>query len=238
MNHSEDKGDAAQREKTKIEVSRKVAASPLLRGCAGGAPEYLWALFEGYWLFVDQFPGIIRETYGSTPRDVSDATRRFLRRAAPILSGTLAGMEDDERAHRTLWIESARCAGISETRLSSAPLVPEVRTLTENIGGERDLRRRLLYFVSVEIVAEEMSRFLADAPAFVSIMGEKGMGWFNAHLVHPTGTTTHEEIAYNIVEKLGRANGQSVDGAEINEHIQRAVDWFTSGATGCVREYI
>lgn len=219
------------------EAYRKALACPLMHACAEGG-NHTRALFGGFWHFVDQFPAIIRETYTTVPSAAAnDTIRRFLRRAAPALSGTLKGMENDERAHRALWIRSASRVGLSEDRLHKFGILPEIRSLTEAIRTEQHLGRRLLYFVAVEMVAEGVSRFLSQAPRFVEAMGEDGMQWFAVHLMPPDHGATHEAVAYKIALSVKQAADERIDETSINDDIQRCVDWFFAGGVACVREF-
>src|SRR5689334_23101046 len=151
----------------KAEAYEKVLTSPLIHACAQGGtcPR---ALFGGFWHFVDTFPAIIRDTYENVPSAAAnDKVPRFLKRSAPILSGTLKSIEDEERVHRALWIRASRRVDLSEIQLHQWRVLPEIKSLTEAIQTEGDLARRLLYFVGVEIVAEGVSRCLSQKPPFV-----------------------------------------------------------------------
>jgi pyrroloquinoline quinone (PQQ) biosynthesis protein C len=220
----------------KDEAYAKVLVSPLLRGCAQGG-DYPRALLGGFWYFVNEFPGIIRETYSNVPAAANEKIRRFLRRSAPALSGTLKGMEDDERAHRALWIRSASRVGLSEDQLQQRRVLPEVKSLTEAIRTEGHFARRLLYFVAVEIVAEGVARYLSQAPRFVELMGEEGMQWFTVHVVHPDDATTHEAVAYNLSLSAKRIAHEPTDEKSIDADIQRCVDWFFNASIACARDF-
>lgn len=213
------------RTRMKDEAYRKVLASPLMHACAEGG-NYPRALFGGFWHFVDEFPAIIRETYTALPSAAAkDTVRRFLRR--------LQGMEDDERAHRALWIRSASRVGLSEGQLHQWRVLPEIRSLTQSIRTEKHLGRRLLYFVAVEIVAQGVARYLFQAPRFVEAMGEEGMEWFAAHLAAPGHATTHEAVAYKLALAVKQAADEPIDEKSINDDIQRCVDWFFAGGVAC-----
>lgn len=219
----------------KAEAARKVESSPLIRGCADAGP-YPRGLLGGFWHFVNEFPEIIRETYATVPAAADAPTRRFLHRTAGTLSGSLHGMEGDERTHRGLWIRAAGCVGLSELQLQRWPVLAEVKSLTDAIRNEQELGRRLLYFVAVEMVAENVARYLIGAPRFVEAMGEEGMQWFAAHLVPPGKTTTHEALAFQLAMSVKRANAAPVDEISVSEDIQRCVDWFLAASIACARE--
>lgn len=219
------------------EAYKKVLASPLMHACAQGGTSPR-ALFGGFWHFVDTFPAIIRDTYENVPcAAANDKVRRFLKRSAPVLSGSLKPMVDDERAHRALWIRASRRVGLSEIQLQQWRILPEIRSLTEAIRTEGALARRLLYFAAVEIVAESVSRYLSQQPPFVEAMGEDGMEWFNVHLVHPDDATTHEALAYNLALSVKRVAHEPTDEKSVNADIQRCVDWFFAGGIACAREF-
>jgi len=221
----------------KAEAYDKVLACPLMRGCAEGSG-YPRALLGGFWPFVDAFPAIIRETYENLPAAAANETvRRFLKRSAPILSGTLRGMEDDERAHRRLWLRASQRAGLAEDQLYQWRVLPEIKALSDAIRTEGQLARRLLYFAAVEIVAEGASRYLSQAPRFVEAMGEEGMQWFTLHSVHPDDATTHEALAYNLALSVKRAAHEPTDEKSVNTDIQRCVDWFFAAGVACAREF-
>lgn len=221
----------------KAEAYAKISACPLTQGCAEG-DRYTRALLGGFWPFVNAFPAIIRDTYANVPAAAaSEVLRRFLKRSAPVLSGTLQGMEGDERAHRALWIRASRRVGLSEEQLHQWRVLPEIEALTERIRAERHLARRLLYFAAVEIVAEGTSRYLVQAPRFVNAMGEEGMQWFTVHMDHPAGATTHEALAYHLALAVRRVAHESTDEHSVNVDIQRCVDWFFAAGVACAREF-
>lgn len=225
------------RARIKAEAYEKVLASPLMHACAQGGTSPR-ALFGGFWHFVDTFPAIIRDTYENVPSAAAnDKVRRFLKRSAPILSGSLKPMEDDERAHRALWIRASRRVGLSEIQLHQWRILPEIKSLTEAIRTEGDLARRFLYFAAVEIVAEGISRYLSQQPPFVEAMGEDGMEWFDVHLVHPDDATTHEALACNLALSVKRVAHEAADWKFVNADIQRCVDWFFAGGVACAREF-
>jgi len=220
----------------KVEAYDKVVACPLVRGCAAGG-DYPRALFGGFWHFVDAFPGIIRDTYANFPvGPLGHSLRVYLRRVAPLLSETLGGMAGEERGHRALWIRSASRVGLSAAQLRDWRVLPEISFLTEAIRSEEHLARRLLYFVGVELVAEGIARYLYRAPRFVEAMGEEGMEWFTAHLIHPDGAISHEVLAYRLSLSVKRAARESADEQSVNADIQRCVDWFFAGGVACARE--
>lgn len=224
----------------KDQAYRKIAASPLVKGCAahGNADRHALALLAGFWPFVDAFPAIIRDTYaGALGSTGSALLQRFQRRAGPLLAGNLAGMADDEQDHRALWLCAARIIGLSADQLAGWPVLPEVRALIAAIGEERELGRRLLYFAGVEIVAESTSRVLSRAPRFVELMGQDGMRWFAAHLVAPGQLGAHEALAYKLALALRRVADQPADEAAVAADVQRCVDWFVAAGAACVTAF-
>lgn len=229
------------RARIKNEAYRKVVIAPLLQGCAARetARDSTRALMGGFWDFVDTFPAIIRETYTIAPAATANPRlRRFLKQATPHLAGSLDGMAGDERAHRALWVRSASRVGLSEEELYRWPVLPEVRALSDALRAEKRLARRLLYFVAVEIVAAGTSKYLSQAPAFVELMGNEGMQWFAAHLVHSRDVATHEAIAYELALEVKQAAHETSDEQSLNEDIQRCVDWFVTAGAACVREFV
>lgn len=221
----------------RAKVARKVEASPLVRGCAGGG-SYPRILFGGFWHFVKAFPEIIRQTYADLPGPVADAaTRRFLKRAAPALSGSLQAMENDERTHRALWLRAAARVGLSQGQLDQWEVLAEVRALTDVIREEPQPGRRLLYFIGVEMVAENLSHCLVGAPRFVEAMGEEGMQWFAAHLVAPGQTSAHEALAFRLALSARRVTSAPVDEPSVDKEIQRCVDWFCAAGVACARDH-
>lgn len=226
--------------RTTDEARGKIEASPLVQGCAAEdtCGRYTRALFGGFWYFVDAFPGILRETYTTGPASVADERlRRSLQRATHPLTAALSGIEGDERTHRDLWIASARQAGLTEEQLHHWPTLPEVRDLADAMRAEQQLGRRLLYFVAVEIVAGEASRFLSRAPRFVQAMGSEGMLWFAAHLADRKDPGTHTAIAYTLALSIKQALGEPIDEASVSADIQRCVDWFFVASIACVHEF-
>lgn len=228
----------AQRAANKLDIWATISSFPFVRGCRCGDPQFIRALFGGFWNFVNCFPQIIRDTYSSVPAEIDERTRRFLERSAQILSGMLAGMETDERAHRALWLRSAKQAGLDESDLENWELLPEVRGIAEAIGNEQDLYTRLLYFVSVELIAEGLSRALADSPEFLKAMGSKGMSWFKAHLVHESGATTHEQLAYNLAGRIASFQGRQPSEESMHETVMKGLMLFAFAANACAEKFV
>lgn len=220
-------------------VRGKVLASPLVQGCAAwvAGPGYARALLGGFWHFVDAFPPIIRDTRLRLPATPIDALRRSLPREALAVGGALHAMESDESVHRGLWIRAANRVGLTEEALHGWPVLPEIQAVTESLRTEPHLARRLLYFVAVEIIAEEASRHLLQAPRFVEAMGEEGSRWFAAHLVAPEATTTHETVTYALALALLDAAGEPRDEASLSEPVERCADWFFDASVACVRAF-
>jgi pyrroloquinoline quinone (PQQ) biosynthesis protein C len=228
----------AQRAANKLDIWAKINAFPFVRGCWRGDPQFVRAMFGGFWNFVNGFPQIIRDTYSSVPAGIDEKTRRFLERSAQLLAGMLAGMESDERAHRALWLRAARQAGLEERDLEGWELLPEVRQIAETIGNEKDLYIRLLYFVSVELIAEGLSRALADSPEFLKLMGTRGMAWFKAHLVHEHGATTHEQLAYNLAGRIAHFQGRQSSEESMHEIVINGLLLFARAANACGERFI
>lgn len=208
-----------------------------MQGCAKGDVRHIVALIAGFWDFVDRFPAVIRGTFSTIPEGTAPTLAKFLRRSASILSGTLAGMEEDERAHRALWLKSAEMVDLDVQQLMSWKVLPEIDRISTSIE-EAEIAEKLLGFVAVEIVAEGISNFLAHSPNFVAVMGQKGMGWFRIHLVHPNDGTTHEDIAYKAAHQMFLAAGKEPTEETLNATIQNCVDLFISGARACAQSFV
>ncbi len=219
----------------KQEAWGKVFASPLMKGCATGDIKYIVALLAGFWDFVDRFPAIIRGTFMNIPAG-SPKLQKFLRRAAGKLSGTLTGMEEDERNHRTLWLKAAGMVDLNLEKLMGWKVLPEIDLISSSIE-RAEIRKKLLYFVAVEIVAEGISKYLSQYAAFEKVMGQKGMGWFKAHLVHPTDGTTHEDIAYRAAYQMYQAAGEIPSEEKINFVVQECVDLFSAADRACIHSF-
>ncbi len=218
--------------RTKEVAWEKIRQSPLMQGCAAGDVKFIVALLGGFWDFVDRFPAIIRGTFTDMPENISPRLKKFLRRAAPTLSGTLAEMEKDERSHRALWLRSAAMVDLDEKRLMEWVVLPEIDRISITLD-KASPATKLLYFVAVEIVAEGISDFLNSSTAFKEVLGKQGMGWFRVHVVHPADGTTHEDIAYKAAVQMLEADGKEPTEKEINDAVQVCVDLFIDAARAC-----
>jgi hypothetical protein len=222
----------AWKARIKLEAWEKINASPLMAGCATGDARFIVALLAGFWDFVDRFPAIIRGTFNTISQGTDPRFTRFLQRASQRLAGMLSGMESDERAHRALWLKSASMVDLDVQKLMSWRVLPEIDRISTVID-QAEVRKKLLYFVAVEIVAEGISNFLSNSSAFEKVMGQKGLSWFRVHAVQPNDQTTHEEIAYRAAYQLFMKAGEDLTEERLNTTIQECVDLFIKGASAC-----
>ena len=222
----------AWKSRIKLEAWKKIHASPLMEGCATGDVRFIVALLAGFWDFVDRFPAIIRGTFKTISVGTDPRFTKFLQRASERLSGMLSGMEMDERGHRALWLKSAGMVDLDVQKLMSWRVLPEIDKIS-TIMEQAELRKKLLYFVAAQIVAEGISIFLSKAPCFEKVMGQKGLSWFRVHVVHPNDGTTHEDIAYKAAYQIFVKTGDEPTEESINATIQECVDLFIDGALAC-----
>lgn len=230
--------ESGWRTRIKSKAWAKIYASPLMQGCRRGDIRYVRALLAGYWDFVDRFPRIIEGTFStiSVSGDALGRLKRFLNLAARTLAGTLESMKNDERQHRVLWLKSADKAGLGYGDLTNWHVLSEINDIS-NVIGTADVRTKLLYFAAVEIVAEGISKCLSESDQFKIMMESEGMRWFEVHLLHPENVTTHEDLAYQTVERLFQAEGIEPTEQVVDETIQVGVDLFIRAAEACAREF-
>ncbi len=232
--------ESGWRTRIKEKAWAKIYASPLMQGCTRGDIRYVRALLAGYWNFVERFPEIIEGTFSTIPSDIPGQAEtrpnKFLRRAARILAGTLESMQNDERQHRVLWLKSAAKAGLGYSDLTGWRVLSEVEDISSVIGAA-NVRTKLLYFAAVEIVAEGISKCLSESDRFRGIMENEGMRWFDVHLRHPENVTTHEDLAYQAVERLFQEEGIEPTEQGIDEDIQVGVDLFIRAAQACATQF-
>ena len=201
----------------KKEALAMVEASPLTQGCAAGDMGSLRSLMIGFWPFVNAFPGIIESKYGATGDDD---------RAAQAL----AGMEGDERSHRTKWVDTCRAIGIDEAQFGGEPQ-PLMQRLIGFVSEDTALHNTFLRFLGVEIIAETLSEALMKHEVFRETLGEVGQDWFKAHL-HRGGnaSTAHERIAIHLAE---RHAGESWSRDLFTQEALGTVSLFIEAATEC-----
>lgn len=200
----------------KQETLLKVGNSPLTQGCAQGYRGSLYALMIGFWPFVNSFPDIIHSKYAGSED-----------RGALIL----AEMEQDERGHRGLWLQTCKVLGIAETELEHEPL-PSIQRLINVIGEDTEPHRSFLRFLGVEIIAEALSVALIGHAPFQEQLGEQGLEWFRVHLnarneVH---ATSHEVLTIRLARQYA---GRSASEAQLEGEVTQAVDLFIEGGQEC-----
>ena len=182
----------------------------------------LRSLMIGFWPFVHAFPGIIESKYGATGGD---------HRAAQAL----AGMEGDERSHRTKWVDTCRAIGIDEAQLVGEPQ-PLMQRLIYVVSEDTALHNTFLRFLGVEIIAESLSEALMKHGAFRVKLGEVGQEWFKAHL-HRGGSasTAHERIAIHLAE---RHAGESWSKDLFTQETLGTVNLFIEAAAECHAHWV
>lgn len=201
----------------KERVVRGIAASPLIGGCLVGDKKYIAALLKGYWVFVDGFPEVIHNTYSDkmlSENLLRDVLKRMGRN--PDIGGRLvqkfrrqfAGMQADETAHRTLWLQCANAIGLSREDLQGAE-VPATREILRTVAAEPKLFKRYAFFAAVEIVAEGISRILLQSSYFQCAVTRGGLRWFQKHAEHDDGTI-HEEIARKAMVMFSVGNAPAI----------------------------
>jgi pyrroloquinoline quinone (PQQ) biosynthesis protein C len=177
----------------KVEAHSKVAANPMTLGCRTGNPVYLRAFLLGFWPFVHIFPDVIRQGLTKLARSGEVArTTKFLTRA----SGILAGIENDERSHRTMFLDTAQAVGLSMADFTAAKCLPLVQALFTRIIDSPCPASMFLRFAAVEVEAEAFSEELLSSEPFRLGLPPQSLRWFHEHQQHDA--TPHEALAYNL----------------------------------------
>lgn len=200
----------------KEETLEKVSNSPLTQGCAKGYTESLRALMIGFWPFVDSFPDIINSKYA-----------RSGNRGAQIL----AEMEQDERGHRILWLQTCEVLAIDEKEMEHEPL-PRMRRLIQVIGEDTQPYISFLRFLGVEIIAEALSVALMEHAPFQEQLGERGQEWFKVHLnaVNEAHATSHEALTIRLAKQHAGPSGSETQFAK---EVAQTVDLFIEAGEEC-----
>ena len=191
----------------KKEVRQKVMRSRLILDCREGNDEAKKILMIRYWPFVDEFSEIIRR------HQLRISAREFLRH--PILSlflldtvsKILADTREDEKDHRSLWIDTSLALSLNESDLYlrenyyGAP-EPEVYKIIEKVdesvsifGNKTPSSIVLLRLVAVEIVAEAISHELL---VVFNDFGENAIKLFKAHIYHKENVMSYEELVFRM----------------------------------------
>ncbi len=184
----------------KKKAASKIAKLSLVRECAHGDESALRTLILNFWPFVNEFPDQIHRASVKMMR--ARHLKRFsiedLEALWELSSNLLKGMQDDETTHRDLWVGAASALGISYTELSTQVAGTEMLELLQLTGEKIDQFVTLMRFVTVEIVAEALSRTVLAEEPFRNRVGV-GIKWFEIHADHP-GAISHEELALRLAE--------------------------------------
>ena len=219
----------------KLAVRERVYTSPLMIGCTEGQEKYIRAFLIGAWPFVEAFPSMIDN---AVERLVHEElfNQYGIKSAADLYrrgSQLLRGMREDEVSHRGLWIQTAEAVSVTKLDLYSNHPSQEVLALNSAVGNHTDLFKSFLHFVTVELVAEEISHMLLASPAFCSVLGKRGREWFRVHAEHH-GEITHEEMAYRLAFALYGDDFPSED--KVKDIILHATDLFEAVASRCLAD--
>jgi hypothetical protein len=195
----------------------QVETSPLIRACARGDRLAIGAMHRGFWPFVEGFEKAIdRKVMPLQPlydRFGQKAVRSYFVRARRVV----AEMAEEEGSHAQLWRSDADELGI---KTGNEHIVPGVRRLLDG-ANDRDMVVFFCVLAGTEYIAEELSRLLCSASAFLACFPKRRWFWGKAHLAHHDGPS-HLELD----EDLARAYGLAEIGDEddVREHMSSLIE--------------
>ena len=188
-----------------------VLSMRMARDCAAGDRKALRGLFAGFWLYVEGFEKAIDRQVARLPikplaaRYGQQRIRSFFAQAKQAV----AEMKMEEGSHAVLWKTCAEEAGIT----LDFPEVPAVRSLLDSANNP-DPVLFFCWLAGTEYIAEELARFLCDAPGFLACFPDRRWKWGDVHRAEHEGPS-HLEID----EDLARA--YAGDGSK--ERLERAI---------------
>ncbi|MBL8250934.1 MAG: hypothetical protein JNK31_04630 [Candidatus Competibacter sp.] len=152
------------------------------------------ALHIGFWPFVHQFELAIDKQH--LPRDplkqrFSNSGRERVNRTFAELARAVAAMKQEEGSHAAHWKKDAQCLGLSS--LEDYSVAPSVQALIDS-SYSKDLPRFFSVLAGTEFVAEELSAFLTQQPAYLNLFSRKRWIWGEVHLIPHDDGPSHLEI--------------------------------------------
>jgi len=210
------------------EVFQRVSAGYYAKECRSGNINVVREIIYRFWPFIDAFPGMVNR--GCLCLLKEDLFTNYGVGLVGLLRtgfSFLMGMEKDEENHRSLWLKSAGALGLSRGDLQQMPIL-EIETIIQSVGEDADPFTMLLRFVTVEIVAESVSKDFLSSREFVSALGAEGTHWFRAHVGN--AGMNHEELALRLVQSL---HDKEMDKDGVSAVIQPMADLFITAGEKC-----
>jgi hypothetical protein len=199
-----------------------VSGLPLIYDAGRGDMAAAIALKTGFWPFVREFElAIDQQTLPRQP-----LARKFgeaqVRRTFTGIARAVREMKEEEGSHAAHWQKDAACLGIPTL---SDHRVPGVQALID-AAYTKELPRFFAMLAGTEFVAEELSRYLTQSPAFTQLFSRRRWVWGEVHLAPHEDGPSHLEIDLD----LARAYEPSDSCAEIEASVLDAIALFERAA--------
>ena len=203
-------------------AAEMVSGLPLIRDAGSGDMAAAVALKTGFWPFVREFELAIDQQ--ALPRQ--PLTQKFgeaqVRRTFVGIARAVREMKEEEGSHAAHWQKDAACLGIAHL---SDDRVAGVQALID-AAYTKDLPRFFAMLAGTEFVAEELSRYLTQSPAFTALFSRRRWVWGEVHLAPHEDGPSHLEIDLDLARAYAKGNSC----AEIEAAVLDAIDLFERAA--------
>ncbi len=195
---------------------------PMVARASLGDVDAAIALHTGFWPFVREFEHVIDQQ--RLPRAPLAArfpalSPRALRAAIAGIAASVGEMKADEGSHALHWRKDALALGVGLGDQEASPAIAELLTRAQT----KDLPEFFAVLAATEIVAEELSAFLVESPAFTQLFARKRWVWGEIHLA------THEGPSHLDIDlDLARAYSPSCQEAHlrVTAEVRRTIALF------------
>lgn len=212
----------------RIHAREEIYGSSLIRDCACGDLNSIKALLLGFWPFVQAFEQAIDERVGRLPtrplvqRFGQDRVRVFFNEARKAVRE----MKEEEGSHAILWRRAAEELGVD---LNEQHTIPGITTLLESACSDDEVEF-FCWLAGTEYIAEELSAYLCNSPAFNKSFPSGKWVWGLAHLMHDHEGPSHLEIDEDLARAYHPSTDPSVVGTALFTHIRRCERLFGNAA--------
>lgn len=220
----------------RVHAREEVYGSRLIRSCAEGNLNAIKALLVGFWPFVQAFERAIDDRVGRLPtrplvqRFGQSRVRAFFNEAREAVRE----MKEEEGSHALLWRRAAEELGV---KLDEQPVVPGVAALLESACSDDEVEF-FCWLAGTEYIAEELSAYLCNAPAFNNKFPSGRWVWGLAHLMDDHAGPSHLEIDEDLARAYHPSTDPAVAGAALFAHIRRCERLFGEAAADVERTLV
>lgn len=203
-------------------AAKMIRDTILVRSAGDGQLETIQKMKIGFWPFVRRFEHAI-DAHVMPRKPLVDRFGRA--KVLEVFTGLVQEvreMKEEEGSHAAHWVKDARGVGLGEL---GDRIVPEVQNLIDMVFTN-DHSAFFAMLAGTEYAAEELSRFLLEAPSFLAKFDRKRWVWGEIHLAPHGDKPSHLEIDLD----LARAYAPITTGRVIRQKVIETIYQFGKAA--------